>query len=152
MGATEYTTAVDMWSAGCIFGELVTKIPMIQGTGEIDQLGKIFKLVGSPSETTWPGLSLLPNSRTLNFGGHLPRLAQEYHFLSRQGLDLLERLLLCDPERRISAHEALQHPFFSEAPLPKDPQMFPSFPSKSAGERRVRLHSPSAPRGAHEQE
>lgn len=60
-GAREYSTAVDMWSLGCIMAELLTKEVLFDGKGELDQLQRIFALLGSPSEKIWPGLAKLPN-------------------------------------------------------------------------------------------
>ena len=60
-GAKEYSTAVDLWSLGCIMAELLTKEVLFDGRGELDQLQRIFSLLGSPSEKIWPGLGKLPN-------------------------------------------------------------------------------------------
>jgi cell division cycle 2-like protein len=65
-------------------------------------------------------------------------------------MDLLCRLLTYDPEKRISAEEALKHAYFSESPLPKDSSLFPTFPSKGAGERQ-HYSTPSAPYAEHGQ-
>jgi cell division cycle 2-like len=67
LGAKEYGTAVDMWSIGCIFAELILKQPLFQGKSEIDQLSKIFELMGVPTDQNWPGWRRLPNSKSLNF-------------------------------------------------------------------------------------
>jgi cell division cycle 2-like len=67
LGAKTYTTAIDMWSIGCIFAELVNKEPLAPGRGEIDQLGKIFKILGTPSESIWKGFSELPGAKTVAF-------------------------------------------------------------------------------------
>lgn len=96
LGATEYSTAVDMWSIGCIFGELILKEPLLPGKGQIDQIAKvstflnifsdngrnqlisrrlkqqIFKLLGKPTEDSWPGFSKLPNAKTLNLSAAPP--------------------------------------------------------------------------------
>lgn len=66
LGAKEYTTAIDMWSIGCIFAELIQKDPLFPGRGEIDQLNRIFNLLGKPNEDMWPGFSRLPNARSIN--------------------------------------------------------------------------------------
>ncbi|KAI8914576.1 putative cell division cycle 2 [Gorgonomyces haynaldii] len=150
LGAKSYTTQVDMWSIGCIFGELTTREPVFQGNGEIDQLGKIFQVLGTPNESNWPGFSELPNSRILNFGQHQSKLSEKFHFLPKSGLDLLEQLLKLNPNDRISASDGLRHKFFQEQPIPKDPSMFPTFPSKSSLEKVNR--SPTAPRGPSNQD
>src|SRR5271170_2429793 len=67
--------------------------------------------------------------------------------LTNKGADLLSSLLTLDPSKRISASEALQHPYFKEDPKPKHPEFFPSFPSKGSGEKRKRWETPEAPRG-----
>jgi len=67
--------------------------------------------------------------------------------LTSSGIDLLSSLLTLDPAKRISAAEALQHPYFKEDPKPKHPEFFPSFPSKGSGEKRKRWETPSAPKG-----
>ena len=66
LGARVYSTAVDMWSVGCIFGELLTRRPMFDGQGEADQINKIFKVLGAPTEDSWPGFSKLPNADKLS--------------------------------------------------------------------------------------
>lgn len=60
MGSRNYSTSVDIWSIGCIFSELINSKPLFQGTSEEDQLFKIFKLRGTPSPETWPGVQNLP--------------------------------------------------------------------------------------------
>ncbi|KAL7147377.1 hypothetical protein ABFS83_06G103700 [Erythranthe nasuta] len=67
--AKEYSTAIDMWSLGCIMAELLTKKPLFNGDSEIDQLGKNYKILGTPNETIWPGLSKLPGVNA-NLGNH----------------------------------------------------------------------------------
>jgi serine/threonine protein kinase len=91
---------------------MITKTPMFQGNGEIDQLGKIFKIVGSPTEDAWPGYRNLPSSKQINFKHFPSRLAENFSYLSPAGLDLLTRLLNLDPKSRISAKDALEHEFF----------------------------------------
>jgi cyclin-dependent kinase 2 len=59
LGTLEYSTAVDIWSVGCIFFELITKMPMFPGDSEIDQIYRIFRTLGTPDETIWPGVTKL---------------------------------------------------------------------------------------------
>ncbi|KAJ3333324.1 hypothetical protein HDU76_009296 [Blyttiomyces sp. JEL0837] len=149
LGSKKYTTAIDIWSVGCIFAELVAKEPMAPGKGEIDQLSKIFKLLGTPNDRIWPGFSELPSAKTVNFAKQpFHSLRSRFPYLTESGIDLLSRFLTYDPSKRISAAEALNHPYFSEAPPPQHPSLFPSWPSKSAGEKR-KIASPSAPVAAH---
>ncbi|KAK4054249.1 hypothetical protein OIV83_001275 [Microbotryomycetes sp. JL201] len=144
-GATEYSTAVDMWSIGCIFGELILKEPLLPGKGEIDQVSKarpIFKLLGRPTEEMWPGFTKLPNVKSFNLTSAQP---QTFRYLTQHGLDLLQGLLTYDPDKRLTAEQALKHPYFQESPLPKHPDLFASFPSVANGEKKHVFASPSAP-------
>jgi cell division cycle 2-like protein len=56
-----------MWSVGCIFGEFNLNEPLMPGNGEIDQLNKMFQLLGTPNESIWPGYSQLPSAKTFQF-------------------------------------------------------------------------------------
>lgn len=147
LGAKEYSTAVDMWSVGCIFAELLLKEPLFEAKGEIELLSMIFKLLGPPTTHSWPDYHTLPLAKTISLPPpQLPQLQQKFHYITAAGVDLLSRLLTYDPERRISATEALKHPYFSESPFPKHPDLFGSFPSAAAGEKRRKPYeSPSAP-------
>jgi cell division cycle 2-like len=58
----KYSTAVDMWSIGCIFAELLLRKPLFMGEGEVDQISKVFRLIGAPTEKRWPGYASLPLS------------------------------------------------------------------------------------------
>ncbi|WVQ94241.1 hypothetical protein IAU59_001319 [Kwoniella sp. CBS 9459] len=147
LGAKEYTTAVDMWSVGCIFAELMQGEALFPGRGEIDQINKIFSLLGRPNDELWPGYSDLPLVQKINpIGPMFSALRQKFKHLSYEGHNLLSGLLAYDPERRTSAEEGGKHAYFFENPLPKHPDLFASFPSQAAGERRHKsLVSPSAP-------
>ncbi|KAI0004163.1 Pkinase-domain-containing protein [Russula compacta] len=147
LGEKTYSTAIDMWSVGCIFAELLLKEPLFQAKAEIELISMIFKLLGPPTTDSWPEYSSLPLAKTISLPSPQPhQFRQKFPFLTIAGIDLLSSLLTYDPERRISAEEALQHPYFSEAPAPKHPDMFGSFPSAAAGERRRKpFSSPSAP-------
>ncbi|KAI4261910.1 MAG: hypothetical protein L6R42_002904 [Xanthoria sp. 1 TBL-2021] len=150
LGAGKYGAEVDMWSIGCIFGELLLKEPLLQGKNEVDQLSKIFELCGIPTEETWPGFKRLPNARSLR----LPSNAQttgaviraKFPFLTLVGTQLLTALLSLDPKHRPTASEVLAHGYFKEDPRPKSTAMFPTFPSKAGQEKRRRVASPSAPK------
>ncbi|EGU73436.1 CMGC/CDK protein kinase [Fusarium oxysporum f. sp. raphani 54005] len=148
LGAKTYDAAVDMWSVGCIFGELITREPLLQGKNEVDQVSRTFELCGVPTEETWPGFRRLPNARSLR----LPKtqvatgsvIRARFPGLTTAGASLLGDLLSLDPERRPSASEMLQHEYFRQDPKPKPESMFPTFPSKANQERRRRAE-PHAP-------
>lgn len=105
-----------MWSVGCIFAELLLKEPLFQAKSEIELISMIFKLLGPPTNTTWPEYSSLPLAATINLPApHPPQLRQKFQYITSAGIDLLSRLLTYDPEERISAEEALKHPYFRQA-------------------------------------
>ncbi|XP_050620317.1 cyclin-dependent kinase 3 isoform X2 [Macaca thibetana thibetana] len=113
LGSKFYTTAVDIWSIGCIFAEMVTRKALFPGDSEIDQLFRIFRMLGTPSEATWPGVTQLPD-----YKGNFPKwtrkgLGEIVPSLEPEGRDLLMQLLQYDPSRRITAKTALAHPYFS---------------------------------------
>lgn len=60
LGVPEYTIAVDMWSVGCIFFEMIAQRPLFQGMAEIEMINLIFSVLGTPNDTIWPGYSELP--------------------------------------------------------------------------------------------
>uniref|UniRef100_A0A9J7ZRH3 cyclin-dependent kinase n=1 Tax=Cyprinus carpio carpio TaxID=630221 RepID=A0A9J7ZRH3_CYPCA len=149
LGAKEYSTAVDMWSVGCIFGELLTQKPLFPGKSEIDQINKVFKDLGSPSEKIWPGYSELPAVKKMTFTEYpYNNLRKRFGaLLSDQGFDLMNKFLTYCPAKRISADEALKHEYFRESPLPIEPSMFPTWPAKSEQQRVKRGTSPRPPEG-----
>lgn len=124
LGSTFYTTSIDMWSVGCILVELYTSVPLFPGKNVGDQLCRIFRLLGSPHPTVWPyligqavykaaGTSSLPEWIGELSGFPVPRdLAALFPMIEPLGLDLLMRLLEYRPDCRISAKDALLHPFF----------------------------------------
>ena len=113
LGGRQYSTGVDMWSVGCIFAELLLKEPLFQAKGEIELIDMIWKLLGPPNNNVWPGWMELPLARTLApRAPHAHHFRQRFPFMTTAGLDLLMSLLTYDPEQRITAEEALKHPYF----------------------------------------
>ncbi|KAM6983172.1 cyclin-dependent kinase 11B isoform 6-T6 [Tautogolabrus adspersus] len=149
LGAKEYSTAVDMWSVGCIFGELLTQKPLFPGKSEIDQINKIFKDLGSPSEKIWPGYNELPAVKKMTFTEYpYNNLRKRFGaLLSDQGFDLMNKFLTYCPSKRILSDEALKHEYLRETPLPIEPSMFPTWPAKSEQQRVKRGTSPRPPEG-----
>lgn len=129
LGATNQTTAIDMWAVGCILGELLAHKPLLPGTSEIAQIDLIVDLLGTPSENIWPGFKDLPACKNFTLR-HQPynNLKTKFPWLSQVGLRLLNFLFMFDPNKRASAVECLQSSYFKEAPLPADPKLMPSFP------------------------
>lgn len=116
LGQAQYSTPIDVWSIGCIFAEIVTGHALFPADSEIDQLYKIFQVLGTPSEKTWPGVSALPYYRNTfpcwsgNKLSQVPGLSA----LDANGLDLLSRMLIYEPNKRISCKAALEHPYFAD--------------------------------------
>ncbi|KAJ5164790.1 Sirtuin family [Penicillium coprophilum] len=116
LGSRTYNTSIDIWSAGCIMAEMYTGRPLFPGTTNEDQLVKIFRLMGTPSERTWPGISQLPEYKS-DFQVYATQdLSLIIPQMDAIGMDLLNRMLQLRPEMRISANEALQHPWFHDLP------------------------------------
>jgi len=123
-GENVYGPEIDMWSVGCVFGELMKKEAVMQGRGELDQIDLIFKLLGVPNENNWPNFRSLPNSRTFRWKNkHGPQLSKKFPinsfsggqtYLDANGFDLLSKLLTLDPSDRITAKDALNHKYFME--------------------------------------
>ena len=119
LGTDRYTLAIDMWSAGCIVAEVLNGQPIFAGNNAVNMLYHIFRVLGTPNEETWPGVT-----RLKNYKQNFPAWAQVpfRHLmpaLPDDAVDLLEKLLVLDPNRRLSSYEALRHvsatqPFFSE--------------------------------------
>ncbi|CAB4010415.1 cyclin-dependent kinase 1-like [Paramuricea clavata] len=125
-----YSTAVDQWSIGCIFAELVTKRPLFKGDSEIDQLFRIFRLLGTPTEENWPGVTKLPLyepmfpkwTKSENDG-----LKKVVATLCSSGIDLLEKFFVYQANMRISCKKALQHAYFFDL----DTSSLPALPDLS---------------------
>ncbi|XP_051895057.1 cyclin-dependent kinase 11B isoform X2 [Pristis pectinata] len=149
LGAKEYSTAIDLWSVGCIFAEFLTQKPLFPGKSEIDQINKIFKELGTPSEKIWPGYNDLPAVKKMTFTEYpFNNLRKRFGaLLSDQGFDLMNKFLTYCPAKRITAEEALKHDYFRETPLPIESAMFPTWPAKSEQQRVKRGTSPRPPEG-----
>jgi cyclin-dependent kinase 2 len=113
LGSDHYSTGVDLWAAGCIIAEMSNLASLFPGNSEIDQLFQVFRVLGTPVEETWPGVSLFPDYspefpkwRPRNFASVLPHM-------NEAGVELIRSLLTYIPSKRLTAKEAIDHTFFS---------------------------------------
>ncbi|KAF8882243.1 kinase-like domain-containing protein [Infundibulicybe gibba] len=103
LGSRHYSTAIDMWSVGCIFAEMAMQgAPLFPGDSEIDQIFKIFRILGTPNEESWPGVSGLPDYKATFPQWSRQDLARIVPALDDVGLDILKRTLTYDSAKRIS--------------------------------------------------
>jgi serine/threonine protein kinase len=114
LGEKHYSTPVDIWSIGCIFAEMIRRKALFPGDSEIDQLFKIFQVLGTPNEEIWPGVTKLPDFKpsfpqwpTIDITLRVPGI-------DPAGLDLLKQMVCYEPSKRISARDALRHPYFKD--------------------------------------
>lgn len=138
LGATDYGPTVDLWSAGCILAELFAGKPIMPGRTEVEQLHKIFKLCGSPSEAYWKR-SKLPHATIFKPQQPYKRtVAETFKDFPATALALLDILLAFEPLSRGSTTSALQNEFFTKKPLPCDPSMLPKYPPSKEFDVKVR--------------
>lgn len=121
LGSTRYSCPVDMWSIGCIFAEMSSKKPLFQGDSEIDQLFKIFRVLSTPNDDSWPGVSELPDYKPTFPNWTQNTLKSQVKNIDETGLDLLESMLIYNPSQRITAKKAVRHPFFNDLDRSKLP-------------------------------
>lgn len=115
LGSRHYSTAIDMWSVGCIFAEMAMQgQPLFPGDSEIDQIFKIFRILGTPNEELWPGVSGLPDYKPTFPQWSKQDMVRIVTTLDEAGLDMLRRTLTYDSAKRISAKRALLHPYFAD--------------------------------------
>jgi len=113
LGSRHYSTAIDIWSVGCIMAEMVNKgHALFPGDSEIDQIFKIFRVLGTPNEETWPGVRSLPDYKSTFPQWSGTDIATQVPALDPQGIDLLKHMLAYDTSKRISAKRTLIHPYF----------------------------------------
>lgn len=122
-GARQYSGAVDVWSMGMVFAELLLRVPFVAGNTDLDQISKISEAFGTPTEANWPGVSKLPNYIPTDPAHTVPLQGREFFY--RQfptagpvGADLLMSMCSLDPRKRTTAVESLRHSWWSIDPRP----------------------------------
>uniref|UniRef100_A0A5F8GNY0 Protein kinase domain-containing protein n=1 Tax=Monodelphis domestica TaxID=13616 RepID=A0A5F8GNY0_MONDO len=121
LGEEHYTPSIDIWSCGCILGELFTKKPIFQAYLEVDQLNLISQLCGSPCPAVWPDVIKLPYFNTMKPKKQYPRcLHKVFSFVPLAALDLLDHMLILDPNKRCTSKfvPSLSFSFCLPLPLP----------------------------------
>mmetsp|Transcript_29646 Transcript_29646/g.33730 ORF Transcript_29646/g.33730 Transcript_29646/m.33730 type:complete len:300 (+) Transcript_29646:47-946(+) len=111
LGYEDYSIAIDIWSLGCIFVEMFLLKPLFRGKSEIEQLSKIFDVLGTPTEKEWPGVTgypkfpKWPKKKSVNL--------RDYIDIPEEAHALLMKMLAYDPTERISAKMAMEDPYFT---------------------------------------
>ncbi|KJP89079.1 CMGC/CDK protein kinase [Plasmodium fragile] len=157
LGERCYTNKIDIWSVGCIFAEMILKKPLFIGENETDQILKILSLLGLPDREDYPEFyeySFISKNKELfkkkkikmnvtKIRSHFPNVANQFSglYLSDTGLDLLQQLLHFNPKHRISAADALKHPYFKEFPKPLDIADMPIIPDTNKVIRSKKMTS-----------
>lgn len=123
-GAKQYDGGVDVWAVGCIFAELLLRTAFLPGDSDISQLQLMSRALGTPTDQDWPEMSTLPDYF------HLPKhpkqpLQSIFTAASPEAIDLLGKMLTWNPNKRITAADALNHPFFTQGPPPTMPSLLP---------------------------
>uniref|UniRef100_A0A8C9JNR6 Cyclin dependent kinase 18 n=1 Tax=Panthera tigris altaica TaxID=74533 RepID=A0A8C9JNR6_PANTA len=113
LGSTEYSTPIDMWGVGCIHYEMATGRPLFPGSTVKEELHLIFRLLGTPTEETWPGVLALSEFRAYNFPRYLPQpLISHAPRYPQPGPNSLPSAFQYESKSRMSAEAALSHPYF----------------------------------------
>ncbi|GAB0133365.1 hypothetical protein EsDP_00001777 [Epichloe bromicola] len=147
----QYTTAIDVWGVGCVFGEMLVGKPIVAGESDAHQLDLIWDLMGSPSDDVMPGWKQLPGGEHLSPRPRSGNLSNRFREYGSGAISLLRELLKLDWRTRINAVDALEHPYFKMAPLPMAPEDIPTYEDSHELDRRKfhdrKANLPPAPKG-----
>jgi len=113
LGSQRYSMPVDIWSIGCIFAEMASKKPLFHGDSEIDQLFRVFRILGTPTEENWKGVTELPDYKPSFPKWKECKLSSVTKNIDADGLDLLQQMLIYDPAHRITAKKIMEHKYFA---------------------------------------
>ncbi|KAI0938437.1 hypothetical protein AcV5_000119 [Taiwanofungus camphoratus] len=144
LGARQYGGEVDLWGIGCVLGEMFMRRPILPGSSDLDQLDRIWQLCGTPNQHSWPNYDTLPGCEGVKrFNVYPRRLKQVYDMIGSETVDLMDKLLTCNPRDRLTAAQALEHDYFWTDPLPADPRTLPSYEASHEFDKRGRRsHAP----------
>ncbi|GMH11982.1 hypothetical protein Nepgr_013823 [Nepenthes gracilis] len=118
LNCSEYTAAIDIWSVGCIMMEIIRREPLFRGRDYVQQLGLITELLGSPEDSDLGFLRSGSSENARKYVKQLPHVPKQpfstkFKNVSLTALDLVEKMLVFDPSKRITVDEALKHPYLS---------------------------------------
>jgi mitogen-activated protein kinase 15 len=122
LGSTKYSKAVDMWSVGCILGELIVGKAIFQGTSTLNQIEKVLELIGKPKNEDIDAVES-PHAATILSSINITKKKSFQSFFvnaSESALDLLRKLLVFNPNHRLSVEEALQHKYVEQFSSPEE--------------------------------
>lgn len=146
LGEQFYTTAIDIWGIGCIFGEIFVRKPIFPGRSDHDQISIVFQMMGAPDDVKMPGFSKLPGAHLAPRAPLSRKFENTFSNIPAPARDLLEKLLDINPLTRLSALGALAHPFFSTGPPPCAKAELPIYTSShELDARRKQSHRQSGP-------
>ncbi|XP_010470363.1 PREDICTED: probable serine/threonine-protein kinase At1g54610 isoform X2 [Camelina sativa] len=128
LGATDYGVAIDLWSAGCILAELLAGRPIMPGRTEVEQLHKIYKLCGSPSEDYWKKGKFTHGAIYKPREPYKRSIRETFKDFPPSSLPLIDALLSIEPEDRQTATAALKSEFFTSEPYACEPADLPKYP------------------------
>ncbi|XP_043696614.1 mitogen-activated protein kinase homolog NTF6-like [Telopea speciosissima] len=145
LNCSEYTAAIDIWSVGCVFMEIIKREPLFPGKDYIQQLRLITELLGSPEDSD---IGFLRSDNARKYVKQLPWVpkqpfSKKFPKVPRLAIDLAEKMLVFDPSKRITVDEALNHPYLSslheinEEPICPSPFVF-DFEQSSLDEEDIK--------------
>jgi len=126
-GAKQYSGAVDVWSMGMVFAELLLRVPLLAGMSDLDQISKICEAFGTPTEENWPGVTQLANyvaDKAVPLRGR-DFFLQQFPTAGPVGADLLMSMCVLDPRKRATALQVLQHKWWTTEPRPTNNEDLP---------------------------
>jgi serine/threonine protein kinase len=141
---SEYSKPCDAWAIGCILGEFLSKgIPIMPGVAEVDQFRKICDLIGKPQKERgdWPAYFQQENCESYQrlSSNQNNQIREKFRHCPPSAVDLLEKLLIWDPEERLTLNEVLLHRFFNDLPYPASPEDIYCLADLHAAEARMKL-------------